>query len=260
MSSSATKFFSLIATSTGANYTSVDKSQFNVLFQEAIRFPRHARNLHLCVDAAEVWNVFKNVIAPNNKLYIEYKATPYILTIPEGQYTLSTLSDAIERLLVNAGAPSGTLIKLSADLPTQRVEIICGDAGVEIDFTQADTIRELLGFNSAVLTSTLAGQYFLGDNPAKFNAVNTLLIHSNIVQQGIQVNESFSQTIAQIFIDVEPGSQILFRPFNPTLISCPHLAGQLLSSISFRLSDENNVDLATNGEDWSVRIRISYDL
>ena len=192
-------------------------------------------------------------------MYISYNNVTYTLTLPQGQYSLGTLSDAIERELTNSGA-APSLIKLSSDAPTQRVEVIFSQVGVSVDFTQGDTFRNLLGFDSKVITSTAQGEYVLADNPAKFNTVNSLLIHSNLVSQGIQINGSYSQTIAQIFIDVEPGSQILHRPFQPTEIGCDHLAGQLIQSISFRLSDERNVNVGTNGEDWSLRLKISYSV
>ena len=254
---SSQRYFSLIASSATADYVATDRSEFTIRFQEAVTFPKNAFNMHVEVTAAEVWNVFPNIKTGENKLYVTYNSVTYILTIPQGQYALVTLQDAIERELTNAGA-AANLIKVSSDAPTQRVEIIFSQVGISIDFTQVDTFRTLLGFESKVITSTLQGQYVLADNTARFNTINSLLIHSNLVTQGIQVNGSYSQTIAQLFIDSEPGSQILYRPFQPTEIGADHLAGQLITSISFRLTNEQNINVDTNGENWSLRLKISY--
>ena len=213
--------------------------------------------MHLSVTASEIWNSFPNILTAENKLYISYNGVQYILTIPQGQYSLQTLTNTIERELINGGAPAN-LVKLSADPPTQKVEIIFSQANISIDFKQPDTIRNLLGFDSKVISSSIAGEYVLADNTARFNVVNSLLIHSDLVRQGIQINGAYTQTIAQIYIDTEPGLQILYRPFQPTPIACDHLAGQLINTMKFRLTDELNQNIDTNGEDWSIRLRITY--
>ena len=254
------RFFCLIASSATADYKSTNGSEFTIQFQDPIKIPKQAQNIHASVTAAEVWNNFKNISAGRNKLYITYNNASYVITFPDGQYSLSSLQNALERELTNASA-SPSLIKLSADEPSQRVEIIFQHSGVSVDFkNHPDTIRELLGFDAKVITSALIGEYKIGDSTANFNTINSLLVHSSLVNQGIQINGNFSQTIAQIFIDSEPSTQVLYRPFVPTPISADHLAGQLINSINFRLTNELNQNVDTNGENWSLRLKISYYL
>jgi hypothetical protein len=122
-----------------------------------------------------------------------------------------------------------------------------------------DTPREILGFNAltygpfpTVPTSVLA------PNVAQFNQVNYFLLHSDLTNKGIRFNNNYNQTISQILIDVPPGSQITYKPFNPAKISAPELAGTNRTNLRFWLTDDRNRRVNTNGEYFTARIVIHY--
>lgn len=187
--------------------------------------------------------------------------TNYIITIPQGLYDLSGLQSTILRDLENQGAiiDPDPLILFSPDEATQKVEIRFNYPNVSIDFTQPDTPREILGFNSAIYGAyPNAPITILAPNVAGFNTVNSLLIHSDLTSRGIRFNNDYNQTITQVLIDVSPGSQIVSKPFNPPRIPLTELVNAKRTNIRFWLTDDKNRRVNTNGEYWSVRMVIRY--
>ena len=100
----------------------------------------------------------------------------------------------------------------------------------------------------------------LADNTAGFNTINYFLIGSDLVRRGIQINNKFAGVIAQVLIDVSPGSQIVSTPFNPSKIQCDELIGSKRTNLRFRLTDDKLRPVNTNGEYYSARIVIRYQI
>ena len=188
-------------------------------------------------------------------------ANSYIITIPQGLYDLSGLNSAIQRELENAGAriDPDPLLVLTPDDATQKVELRINYDDVSVDFTQPDTPRLILGFNSQVYgTYPSAPIEILAPNIAQFNQVNYFLIHSDLVNKGIRFNNRYNQTISQVLIDVAPGSQIIHKPFNPSKSNAQELAGAKRTNLRFYITDDKQRTVQTNGEYWTCRIVIDY--
>lgn len=188
-------------------------------------------------------------------------ATNYVVVIPQGLYDLSGLNQAVQRDLENQGAkidPS-PLITFTPDDATQKVQLRVNYDDVAVDFTQTDTPRIILGFNSIVYgTYPTAPIEILAPNIAQFNQVNYFLIHSDLVNKGIRFNNRYNQTISQVLIDVAPGSQIIHKPFNPSKTNAQELAGAKRTNLRFYLTDDQQRQVNTNGEFWTARIVIEY--
>ena len=262
---------SLLASSdpaSGAINRSADGSQFEIQLEDALQIPEGAVNITLDIEEATVWWVIPNIITGvNDKMYLtvpralDDALTAYILTIPQGLYDLSGLNQAVLRELSNQGAkiaPTNTL-NLSPDDATQRVELELYYIGSSVDFTQNGTFRNILGFNSQIIgPSIIAPQVYIANNTAQFNQVNYFLIHSDLTNKGIRFNNSYSQTVSQVLIDVPPGSQIISRPFNPARINASELGGAKRTNIRFWLTDDKNRPVNTNNEFFTCRVAIKY--
>ena len=188
-------------------------------------------------------------------------AQSFVVTIPVGLYDLDGINNTIQRELEVQGAKTdpSPLISFSADDATQKVQMRLNYTDVSVDFTQAGTPRTILGFDALVYgPSPLAPIDILAPNTAGFNTVNYFLIQSDLVQRGIRFNNVFNQTIAQVLINVLPGSQIVSTPFNPAKTNAQELAGTKRSNLRFRLTDDRGLPVNTNGEYWSARIVIEY--
>jgi hypothetical protein len=261
---------SLLASSdpaAGAVNVSPDGSQFEIQLEDALRVPSEAVNITVDVEEATVWWVVPNIITgENDRMYITAPnvadvLTAYVVVIPQGLYDLSGLNQAILRELQNQGAKidPANVINLSPDDATQKVELTLNYVGSQIDFTQPDTPREILGFNSQVIGPTVIAPFtVIADNTAAFNQVNYFLIHSDLTNKGIRFNNQYNQTISQVLIDVPPGSQIVSRPFNPARINAPELGGANRTTIRFWLTDDRNRPVNTNNEFFTCRVAIKY--
>ena len=251
----------------GASNRSADGSYFEVQLQDGLKIPKDALNINVRVEEATIWWVVPNIITNvNDKMYISGPDTNgvvqnYIVTIPQGLYDLSGLNQAVLRDLENKGAkidPS-PLITMTPDDATQKVQIRFNYNNVSIDFTQGDTFRDILGFDSLVYGPYASAPInILASETAGFNILSFFLIHSDACNKGIRFNNTYNQTIGQVLIDVPPGSQIVSRPFNPAKISTQELAGTNRTNLRFWLTDDENRRVNTNGEYWSARIVIDY--
>ncbi len=248
----------------GAKNITLNGSSFEILLQQPIIMPQNLANCTVQVDEATVWWTIPNISADlgNNKFYFTHLLTLYPITIPDGLYSVSDLNNAVDRELVTATGLSG-LVTFAADNATQKVEIIINQAGSSIDFTPIDTFRDIVGFDSQTIPAAppTSGSYSqLGDNIAAFNTIEYFLLHCDIIGQGIRTNDTYSQTIAQILIDVKPGSQIVSREFNPPRSEALNLTGQTIDRIKFWLTDQDNVEVNTHNEVFGCRMIIKYTL
>ena len=249
-------------TSSGATNVSSDGSRFTVNFDEPLEIPSNAVNCTIRSDKQTIWWTVPNIITGvNDKFYID-DGTAYIVTIDQGLYDLPSLNQAIDRELVNLGAASG-MIDLLADSSTQKVVIRYNVVGTQVDFTQVETFRGILGFNSRLspaAPSTIVGETDTADSVAAFNQIEYFLINTDLISQGIRINNSYNNTITQVLIDVPPGSQITAQPFNPTKVSASNLIGSTRKSLDVWLTDQNNLGVNTNNETYSVSLIIEYTL
>ncbi len=249
----------------GAVNRSSDGSYFEVQLQDGLKIPKDALNVNISVEEATIWWTVPNIItAENDKVYITGPDTldvvqNYVLTIPQGLYDLSGINEAIARELEAQGAKIDPepLLTLSPDEATQKVQLRFNYATVSIDFTPNDTPRVILGFDAQVY-SPIPTNPILAPSVASFNRVNFFLIHSDMTNKGIRFNNNYNQTIAQVLIDVPPGSQIVSKPFNPAKVNAPELSGATRTNLRFWLTDDNNNRINTNNEYWSARIVIHW--
>lgn len=196
----------------------------------------------------------------------------YNITIPQGLYDLTGLNLAISTALDLANAVSlpVPLISFSPNNATQRVIISINYPETSVNFS-SDTPYLILGFNlgtiigpyntaNGILEYTDIPRTIEAPNTAEFNQVNYFLVHSDLTNRGIRINNSYDQVVASVLIDVPPGSQIVSRPYNPPKVAVPELAGAIRTYMRFWLTDDSNRRVFTSGEVWSARIVIRYNV
>ena len=255
----STSFFFSSDPTDKAQNVSQDGSEFTVVLDTPISLPQNAMSATLSVSLASIWNTSYNISASfgNNKITIVEAGTLFTLTMPDGLYSLGGLNSYFATQFVNRGLPSN-LILISGDEATQKSIITFLRDGDQIDFTQPNSVRNILGFDARVVVSVSAGFNEFSDDPANFNRVNSYLIRSNWVSQGIPVNSIGQGIIAQIPITVPPGSQINYSPFNPIPVDCSELIGNGKNSFTFSLVDQNLRPTPTASETWNFVLVINY--
>ena len=186
----------------------------------------------------------------------------YVLTLPQGLYDLNLLNTSLITQLQNQGASSTSepIISFQADNASQRVQIRMAYPSSSIDFTQPNNIRNILGFESNIYGPFLdAPKTITAENAAAFNQVNYFLLHTDLCSRGIRFNNQYSQVVSQVLIDRAPGSQIISKPYNPPKINVNELIGSMRTSIRVWLTDDKNRRVNTNGENYSLRLVLTYN-
>jgi hypothetical protein len=257
----------------GARNVQNNGSTFEVLFNPAITVPKEAMNVKVSVERATTWYTYPNISASqgNNKFYVNEGVTPYVLTIPDGLYSLDQLSQTIINEGTNAGITNSPnpFIQLTGNEATQRVEITFGYDNISVDWN-SDSPYVILGFTQGTTTGPTSSlpippadpldYQYTADTVAGFNQVNEVFIKSDLVNDGIPLNNKFDGVLTNIQISVPPGSQQTYQPFRPLYCSGESLKSASRSNVRFYLTDENGNFLDTAGEYYTLTIRISYDL
>ena len=122
--------------------------------------PGNAIYATLEVVSAAIWNVSPTISEEigNNHFYITSPESGVAdFTIPDGLYGVIELEAFLQQELVNLGG-SADIISLTEQGSTQKLVITLGVTGNTVDFTASDTCRDVLGFDSIAITSTVAGK------------------------------------------------------------------------------------------------------
>lgn len=247
-------------TTTGATNKSSNGDYFEINLKDPLKIPTKAQNVKISANTASIWwtvfNIQENV---NDTLYIDDGA-PFTVEFPSGLYGLADLNSRLSLELVNQGK-AADLVVFTSDSATQKVVMTFNAVGVSVDFTQADTPRLILGFNSAVIGPNVTSPFsYTAPNTANFNNIDYFLIHTDMCDLGMRVGDSYSQTLARVLITASPGSQIIYTPQNPPKVSANKLKGASITTLTFWLTDQNNVGVNTAGDNWSVELLLSYHL
>lgn len=263
------------------NNLSDDGGSFYLQFHDPIAIPQDANECTIEITNLTAWNVFHNIAGSlkNNKLHITTSETSslgitgsFVLTIPDGQYDLNLLSDNIQEQLQDQGFPGNNstfsatknLIDIEALTAQNRVRIIYNYAATYCDFTQSESVGSILGYKQRLSPENngdrLGGFRDLAGGIAKFNSINTLLLNTNLVNNGITQNGSVSGTLAVIPINARSGSQIVYTPNVPTRVDASELIGQMRSNIAITLTDESGNFVNTQGEPFTLLMLINYKI
>jgi hypothetical protein len=245
-------------------------SRFSIPLPKSLQIPKNAQNVVVSPYQATVWWTVPNIILGVNSRFLvtqnDTQAIPvqsnYVLDIPTGLYDLPGLNSAIQFQLSIAMANSSTgfpgaqkAFMFTADNSTQKVQFsILGPGAVTINFPAPGGFGPIMGFPS----NTNINMSELAPNVASFNTINSFLLNTDLVTQGFQINGNFSNTIAQVLINVAPGFQIIYAPQKPPVIPCPELSQGIRTILTFWLTDQNLRPVNTNGEFWTVQLHISY--
>jgi hypothetical protein len=250
-----------LETSTASSYDqTTSTATWNL--QNALMVPHDAKDCRLKVTSADIWNLVSNVsptLGDKIDLQLGGIGPVYTLTIPEGQYSVSALNASVENQLVNQGLVSTNLV-ITGDAPTQRVAFSSDVAGTIISFPTATHLWNILGFTQgASLTLTLAGVKYLAPGIARFNNINSFLIHSDLVDSGIPQNGNFYGIISKVGITSPSGSLITYQPAYPVSVDATNLIGSRIQTVSMWLTDESGFNRVSTRENFSVLVEISYN-
>jgi hypothetical protein len=267
------KTYNIIFNSAQSDFQNVRNNEFTVNLYNSITFPAEALSVEVALYSANIWNSNPNILdgtggtITNNKLYIAYDdglgggVVNYVITLPNGLYSVDGLSSTISLEIEALGLPAD-LITFIADSSTQKITIRYNYALTQIDFTQADTFRVILGYNSRLspLAPSAIGTLDQADNVANFNQINGwLILAPDLLRDGIPVNSTASAVLGQVPINASPNSLVNFEPSNLNFINCDHLRKARISNLTFKVTNELLQDII-NVESWQFSVIFRYTL
>jgi hypothetical protein len=202
------------------------------------------KKYEMALVSLETYYAFPNIDATNNnfKYSPDGGKTWFNMIIPEGCYELSDLNDYVQEAI------KGNFITVQANNNTLRAVLEIKDVNYKVDFTTANSISTVLGFNKQV--------YGEGNNEAE-NIINisnvSCLRVTNDIISGSYANGTTENIIYQFFPDVGPGYKIIQEPMN--LIYVP-LTLSTISSMETKLTDQNGKLINLRGEELSIRFHV----
>jgi hypothetical protein len=242
-------------------------STFSVSYPQPINIPPNAKNIQVWCHSLGAYYTFPNISTAknNNKIYFTDDVAnyeKYVITIPNGLYSVDLLSDAVSYALNQSGF-SPSLFSFSGDLATGKVILSYDTAGYAVYMKTGQSPYVLLGFNAeqkipASGYSTSTSQY-TAPNVADFGSLESITLQCSLVNTAYN-NGKTSNVLASIPIEVSAGQNIVYNPSNLIKVDAPNLAGSTISLITFVLGDQNAIPLDMADEDYSLRVVIHYEL
>ena len=249
--------------SSGATDVSPDGSRFSVFLDNPIKIPASVVDCSLSVVQAQIWNTSPNIAQEYNNNTFSFttsdagNAGTHTIEISDGLYSLSDLNGFISVALLNLSLPSN-LITISGLPSTGQSYLTFQLVGDSVNFNTNTSVRTILGFDYGIYTATISTKSIYSQGVAKFNRNNSYLITSDIISGGIPINSISPNVIASVPINVPPGSQINYVPFNTSEVDAMSLVGLSKSNISFTLLNQDLQSVSTQNETYSILIRIKY--
>lgn len=245
-------------------------NRFSVQLDTPLTIPRDSLYASLEVVSAKVWNVSPNISSSigNNHFYFTYGGQEYDMELPDGLYGIAEMNMFFEIYFGKNESLPNDLFELEENSATQKASVKFNYVGVAIDFTKPNSAIDVLGFytsregdnftSTKVISSTIKGESFLAPNEANFNRIVNYYIVSNMLSDGIPINNKSTGIISEVPINVVVGSLITYVPLNPMRVDCSDLIGQGKQLVSFGLVDQLGREISTAGESWSLGIVIRY--
>ena len=203
------------------------------------------------------YNGIFNVTNSNNKFYFMKSITDkdgYIqITIPPGAYEIESLNNEIKRIIIDEQhyTEPNYPFTIKPNFSTLGSIIEISTQGPIITFVPDDSIRDLLGFNK----TTIYEEYNLSPNPVDILSFDNIFLECNIAQ-GMIFKRKRSGIIHNFTMDVDPGYKYIekFRGGVQWYMMEPK---DIISSICFKLKNENNQLVSFNGQSITFRLSIT---
>ena len=252
-------YFFNSATESGAVKVGTLGNSFSISLDTPILVPHSAKYATLHVPTAAVWNNSPNIseIIGNNKLYFSHQGTGYVIDIADGLYSVSNMDTLFNSFFVNNALPED-LFSISSNDSTQKILINFNYDDIIFDFTQADSCRDVLGFDSETFGPFASPSVQAATNVASFNRVVSYFIRTTLLSAGIPQNKTSSGIISDIPIHAAVGSLINHEPYHPIKSNVNELIGNPKQTFTFTLLDQLQRDVSTMGEEFSLSVVINY--
>ena len=201
------------------------------------------------------YNGIFNVTNRNNKFYFKRNLIDedFIqIRIPEGAYEIESLNDEIKRIIIDKEYYTETNypFTIKPNFSTLESIIDIKAQGPIIGFVFDDSIGSLLGFNETILYE----EYNLSPFPVDLLSFDNIFLETDIAQ-GMIFKGKRSGFIHNLTMDVDPGYKYIEK-FRGGVQWYMMNTKDFISSINFKLTNENDNFVSFNGQSITFRLSI----
>lgn len=214
---------------------------------------KHHRIALKLLSVTNSWNTISAAIGNNEFHYIDLALNLRLVTIPDGQYTITELNVTLFNTMVANGdavLPPAPL-ELIPLFTQGRVEARVNIPGYQFSFG-GHTFRDIIGFNGVgVVAVTTIGP----DRANAGNSIDGLLVGCNLAL-GSNINPNSSNVVAQLPITSGPSTTINYKPNELTFMP---VSEGVHNHITVTLTDtlgRSAPNFSLNGEAFSVEFII----
>ena len=214
------------------------------------------KRFKIAVTFLSAYNGTFNVTSDNSKFYFTKSITDddhYIMiTIPPGAYEIESLNDEIKRIIIDDEhfTSENYPFKIKANFSTLGSIIEISNQESAISFRPDDSIGSLLGFKKR----TIYEEYNLSDNPVDIISFDNIFIECDIAQ-GMLLRGRRSGILFNFVMDVDPGYRYIHKLHGGEQWYMLETK-DFISSINFKLKNENGGLVSFNGQSVSFRLSI----
>ena len=197
-----------------------------------------------------------NVTKANNKFYFTKSLSDedgFIqITISPGAYQLENLNNEIKRIIIDEEhyTEANYPFTIKPNFSTLGSIIEISTQGPVITFVQDDSMRNLLGFNK----TTIFEEYNLSPNPVDILSFDNIFLECNIAR-GMIFRGTRSGIIQNFTMDFDPGYKYIEK-FRGGVQWYMMESKHIISSICFKLKNENGNLVSFNGQSITLRLSI----
>ena len=214
------------------------------------------KQFKIAVTFLTAYNGIFNITNENNKFYFTKSITDdnhfTQISIPPGNYEIESLNDEIKRIVINDGHFNEDTYPfvIKPNFSTLGSIIQISNEESAISFKASDSIGSLLGFKKR----SIYEEYNLSDNPVDILSFDNIFIETNIAQ-GMIFKGKRSGIIFNFTMDVNPGYKYIHK-FQGGVQWYMMESKDIISSICFKLKNENGILVSFNGQNVNFRLSI----
>lgn len=212
-----------------------------------------SKHYEMALVSLESYYSFPNIdITNDNFRYSPNNGVSWVdINIPEGAYEVKAINEYVQRTMKNNGhydtSNNSPTITISANSSTLKA-VLDIKAPYQVDFTTANSIRTVLGFNSQIYSTG----YIESQNIVNILSVSSLRVMCDIIGASY-TNGGRENVIYSFFPNVPPGYKIVHTPIN--LIYLP-ITLSTIPTMTVKLVDQNGKQINLRGEELSIRFHI----
>jgi hypothetical protein len=260
--------FPIVIDTQFAENVSTKGNRCGVTFSPPLQIPANA-NPRLRLYSSSIAYNFPNVSAEleNNTLHIEriigQIVHMHLVSFETGLYgTLDDIQQVIKHSINQDPMFSDLTIRLVGVAATQKAHIeVTNDLAdiVKLSFTASRSIGPLLGFTSDRLFSPYATGSEESDTTASLDRTTSVLVQTSMCSGSVVAGKGGQSTLAVIHLAAfSPASVIAYSPSNMLEVPAPNLAGASVTNATFALVNQNNEDLDTLNEEWTLVVEVVW--